>query len=129
MRKEHVVIALVFVFLLLGCENREAKQRLECYVNEVIITKSNIKKPVTHQEALQNNFIYKLAFYDKGLLVVNDREQFRKANSNSSDRVRFVAIINDKINEDVYYSINETSDAVTFHIVPEGITYKFDCKR
>jgi len=128
MRKKHIMIAFISTFLLLGCETREVKQTLECYVNEVIITKSDIQKPVTHQEALQNNFIYKLAIYDNGLLVVNDREKFQKIDKSSGHYMQFGAVVNDKINKEIYYSISNTSNNVTFHIVPEGITYKFDCK-
>ena len=119
-------LTLVFTLLfLVACsKEHELQHHLQCTLNGVVNTETGKVVNFTKENAVKNGFVYDLAIFDDGTLVV-DVEDLYRLDHNSTHS--FSLIIDNKRVENMKFTFNKQFDDVEFFLLKRHEKYTYSC--
>jgi len=127
--KPYVLILLAVVFS--ACSSESSREHLSCYVDKVIEENTGKEVIISHDDALEQGFVYDFNVDVNGTLIINGEEKYQEVHADKISPVgtHVYAIVQENgIDEDVVYVFDKEFSDVSFQMRKQKIRYEFSCK-
>ena len=120
----HLLLVFTLLFLIACSKEHELQHHLQCTLNGVVNIESGKIVNFTKENAVKNGFVYDLAIFDDGILVVNEKDLYR---SDVTTTHSFSLILDNKRVEYLKFKFNKEFDDVELFLLKRHEKYTYSC--